>query len=1248
MEREIDPEGLSRNEMREAIKACEKEEEVNIEIEKLKLELEEREKDKQREFELKRLEIEDRAMERQREYELRIRELELDRSRHTHTESNSGSSVKGPRIPTFREGEDIEVYLTTFERLAEANEWPREVWAARLAAVLTGKARQAYVRMDLAESKDYDKVKAAVLKRYDRDAEYYRTKFRESRKEGDESFKEWAIRTLDYFSQWVREVGDDMGKLKELIVLEQLMSSTTPELQVWLKQREPTTLQQFADLADVYRSSRRGTLHRSGRTVPEQGKVTAVRPQMGEGRSDEVRAPRGNTMGNGRNEFRSRDRATFVTCFKCGQKGHYQSDCRTVLKQVDPTSKRETSFWICQQLHEDERVSLQLPQRSQLETLGENQTGKLKLTRPCWVNGRQAVMVLDTGSSFSLVSKRNVSEKDYTGGSVDVVGVGQQVCPLASVTVQIDPSGPAYRVLAGVRDEADGPDMILSYDDMERLFNVKIRDLLAPLLAGNEVESYFVETRSAKRDREKEESKAQAQAQLLGTRVTGVIATEVDRLSASIEELTRQLGNVPDDPESNSLVREGNQHAEDAIPVDGSFRSAPNDSKVEDSSELGLDLGADQIRKLQQEDPTLNVVRDKVIQDRDPSTLGNGSFFRKDGLIYRRWVNSSQGGQKVDQLVVPRLCRTALLTVAHAIPLAGHMGIEKSRERLLAHFFWPNIYEDVRNFCNSCPECQKSTGKVLDPPAKLQPIPPMGLPFRKIFIDIVGPLPRSENGYRYILSIVDLNTRYPEAVPLKTQTTEEVADALIGVFARVGIPQEIASDQGSNFMSRLMKELCDQLQIRRVTTTPYHQAANGLVERWNQTMKNMLRRMVHDSSHQWDRLLPYVLFAYREIPESSTGFSPFELLYGWPVRGPLSVIKESWVSNDEDDRNLLQHVIDVRTRMVQSVEMAHENLKDSQKNMKSWYDQKARDKAFVEGDEVLVLLPESKKSLEAKWQGPFRVMRKVSDLNYEVDVGGSRKSLRTYHVNLLRKWKSRQETVMYVDHLLEDSEVASPVSLTWEDVVLSDKLSKGEVEQLRELLKEFSSSFSDRPRVTDVIEHHIGVQGAEPIRQAPYRMPQACKEEFNQEIQGMLEMGVIVESQSEWSSPIVVVPKTKDGEKDGLRICIDFKKVNALTKFDAYPLPRIEDLIENLCNAKYISKLDLTKGYWAIPLTRESRDKTAFRVPGGGLYEFTVLPFGLKTAGVTFTRMMAKVLKGAESFTAAYLDDIVIQSMLTL
>ena len=134
-------------------------------------------------------------------------------------------------------------------------------------------------------------------------------------------------------------------------------------------------------------------------------------------------------------------------------------------------------------------------------------------------------------------------------------------------------------------------------------------------------------------------------------------------------------------------------------------------SGLKGDPESMLKLNAGQIRTLQQDDPTLSLVRKKVVQDRDLSDLANGMYFVKGGLMYRRWVNTVQGGQKVDQLVVPQFYRAGLLSIAHAIPLAGHMGIEKSRERLLAHFFWPGIYEDVRNFCNTCPECQKATGK---------------------------------------------------------------------------------------------------------------------------------------------------------------------------------------------------------------------------------------------------------------------------------------------------------------------------------------------------------------------------------------------------------------------------------------------------------------------------------------------------------------------------------------------------------
>ena len=183
--------------------------------------------------------------------------------------------------------------------------------------------------------------------------------------------------------------------------------------------------------------------------------------------------------------------------------------------------------------------------------------------------------------------------------------------------------------------------------------------------------------------------------------------------------------------------------------------------------------------------------------------------------------------------------------------------------------------------------------------APLQPIPPVGVPFSKIGIDIAGPLPRSDKGNRYILTIVDYATRYPEAFAIPSQTSEIVADALIELFSRMGIPNEIVSDQGTSFMSQLIQQLCTSLGIKKIKSTPYHPETNGLVERFNGSMKSMLRKFVHDEPKTWDKLLPYIMFAYCEVPETSTGFAPFELIYGWPIRGPLSIVKENWLDENE-------------------------------------------------------------------------------------------------------------------------------------------------------------------------------------------------------------------------------------------------------------------------------------------------------------------------------------------------------------
>ena len=123
----------------------------------------------------------------------------------------------------------------------------------------------------------------------------------------------------------------------------------------------------------------------------------------------------------------------------------------------------------------------------------------------------------------------------------------------------------------------------------------------------------------------------------------------------------------------------------------------------------------------------------------------------------------------------------------------------------------------------------------------------MSEPFSRIAMDIVGPLLRSRSGNKYLLVLCDYATRYPEAVPLKSIDAESVAEELIKVFARMGVPQEILTDQGSNFTSQLLVELYRLLQVRPIRTSPYHPETNGLVERFNQMLKSMLRKAVTET-----------------------------------------------------------------------------------------------------------------------------------------------------------------------------------------------------------------------------------------------------------------------------------------------------------------------------------------------------------------------------------------------------------------
>ena len=178
----------------------------------------------------------------------------------------------------------------------------------------------------------------------------------------------------------------------------------------------------------------------------------------------------------------------------------------------------------------------------------------------------------------------------------------------------------------------------------------------------------------------------------------------------------------------------------------------------------------------------------------------------------------------------------------------------------------------------------------------------------------------------------------------------------------------------------------------------------------------------------WDRLLPFLLFAYREVPQASTGFSPFELLFGRKVRGPLDVIKERWEADHKSSESVVSYILSIQDRIASMADLVGENMQKAQETQKRWYDRNAREKTLEPGEKVLVLLPTSSNKLLAQWQGPYTVEKRVSDVTYQVDMSNKRKRHRVFHVNMLRQWHDQQPTdsSLWVDDT-EEAEDEIPV-----------------------------------------------------------------------------------------------------------------------------------------------------------------------------------------------------------------------------
>ena len=214
------------------------------------------------------------------------------------------------------------------------------------------------------------------------------------------------------------------------------------------------------------------------------------------------------------------------------------------------------------------------------------------------------------------------------------------------------------------------------------------------------------------------------------------------------------------------------------------------------------------------------------------------------------------------------------------------------------------------------------------------------------------------------------------------------------------------------------------------------------------------------------------------------------------------------------------------------------------------------------------MLPTSTSKLLAQWQGPYPVLRRIGETNYQIDMVDKRKRERIFHVNMLCKWHTPTVSSMWTG---EEPDAEIDEVLLWKDdeggPLLRDQLSTIVKKQLQELLEEFQEVLQNEPGRTNLTEHSINTGLAPPSRQPPYCVLFAYQETVLQELEEMERTGVIEPSTSEWAAPILLV-KRKDGT---LHFCVDYRHLNSVSQVDAYPMPRIDELIDRLGKAKYIS-----------------------------------------------------------------------------
>ena len=383
-----------------------------------------------------------------------------------------------------------------------------------------------------------------------------------------------------------------------------------------------------------------------------------------------------------------------------------------------------------------------------------------------------------------------------------------------------------------------------------------------------------------------------------------------------------------------------------------------------------------------------------------------------DGILYRVWEDSS-GKREVLQVVVPTVLRKQIFGILHDSKTGGHFGINKTIGKIRMKFYWPKLRDDVKVWCAQCDVCAARKGpsrKIKAPLATYV----VGLPMERVAIHVLGPLPVSESGNRYILIAMDYFTKWPEAYALPNQEAETVAKVLVDQFvSRFGTPAQLHSDQGRNFESQVFTEMCKLLGIEKTRTTPLHPQSDGMVERYNRTLEHQIAMFVNENQKDWDQHISLLLMAYRTATHESTGLTPAKLMMGRELRVPLDLLMGTPPELKQISKP--SYVEKLKESLSIAHNYARQRLRITTERMKTRYNLDATATRLVVGTQVWLYRPRRKKDLSPKlsknWVGPYVIVKRINDLVYRIQLTDRCKPM-VVHRNRLRRYVGESMTLI--------------------------------------------------------------------------------------------------------------------------------------------------------------------------------------------------------------------------------------------